>query len=75
MTPTQIRDLWAEITRAAWPGPRVVFRTAGQESPLESALPAEILGRWSYDPSACRDMVAKDRSSIYGGFHLYELRD
>ena len=75
MTPAQMRDLWAEITRCARPGARVVFRTAGEESPLESALPAETLERWTYDPAACRDMVAKDRSSIYGGFHLYELRD
>ena len=75
MTPAQIRDLWAEITRSARPGARVVFRTAGEESPLESALPVEILGQWTYDARACRDMVAKDRSSIYGGFHLYELRD
>jgi S-adenosylmethionine-diacylglycerol 3-amino-3-carboxypropyl transferase len=66
--------LWAEITRTARPGARVIFRTAGEESPLEAALPAEIRARWSYDPEACRAYVAQDRSSIYGGFHLYQLR-
>jgi len=49
------------------------YNTAGDESPLEAALPAEIRQRWTYDPAACRAYVAKDRSSIYGGFHLYQL--
>lgn len=75
MTANQMADLWAEITRTARPGARVVFRTAAEESPLEAALPAEILERWGTDAAACRDMVAKDRSSIYGGFHLYVLGD
>jgi S-adenosylmethionine-diacylglycerol 3-amino-3-carboxypropyl transferase len=74
MCHAQMAALWAEITRTARPGARVIFRTAGEESPLEAALPAEIRARWSYDPEACRAYVAQDRSSIYGGFHLYQLR-
>ena len=70
----QIAELWAEITRTARPGARVVFRTAGEESPLPAALPAEILDRWEYDAPACRALVSRDRASIYGGFHLYVLR-
>jgi S-adenosylmethionine-diacylglycerol 3-amino-3-carboxypropyl transferase len=73
MSPVQMVDLWSEITRTAKPGARVIFRTAGDESPLEAALPSEIRQRWTYDPEACRAYVAKDRSSIYGGFHLYQL--
>lgn len=73
MTPEQMTDLWTEITRTAQPGARVVFRTAGEESPLTEALPAEILERWTYDPSTSQEMVARDRSCIYGGFHLYIL--
>ncbi len=73
MSPAQMTDLWREITRTASPGARVIFRTAGDESPLEAALPAEIRQRWSYDPATSGGWVAKDRSSIYGGFHLYEL--
>ena len=74
MSDRQIAELWAEITRTARPGARVVFRTAGEESPLAAALPAEILNRWSYDAAACRRLVARDRASIYGGFHLYVLK-
>ncbi|HWT99734.1 MAG TPA: DUF3419 family protein [Terriglobales bacterium] len=75
MSPAQMAELWAEITRTAKPSARVIFRTAGDESPLEAALPAAIRRRWTYDPEACRAYVAKDRSSIYGGFHLYQLND
>lgn len=71
MTPAQMTDLWREITRTARPGARVIFRTAGLESPLEAALPADIRNQWSYDPTTVPDYVARDRSSIYGGFHLY----
>jgi S-adenosylmethionine-diacylglycerol 3-amino-3-carboxypropyl transferase len=70
----QIVDLWDEITRTAHAGARVVFRTAGEESPLEAMLPPEIRERWHYDAAACQALVAKDRASIYGGFHLYVLR-
>jgi S-adenosylmethionine-diacylglycerol 3-amino-3-carboxypropyl transferase len=74
MSHEQMTDLWRQITRTAKPGARVIFRTAGDDSPLEAALPADIRDRWSYDPAACRAYVLKDRSSIYGGFHLYELK-
>lgn len=71
MTPAQMVALWTEITRTARPGARVIFRTAGLDSPLEAALPADIRAAWSYDPSTVAGYVARDRSSIYGGFHLY----
>lgn len=71
MTPAQMVALWTEITRTARTGARVIFRTAGLDSPLEAALPADIRAAWSYDPSTVAGYVARDRSSIYGGFHLY----
>lgn len=71
MTPAQMTELWTEITRTARPGARVIFRTAGDDSPLEAALPAEILARWSYRRDASALHNARDRSSIYGAFHLY----
>lgn len=71
MTPAQMTALWAEISRTARPGARVIFRTAGLDSPLEAVLPADIRAQWSYDPSTVAGYVAQDRSSIYGGFHLY----
>jgi S-adenosylmethionine-diacylglycerol 3-amino-3-carboxypropyl transferase len=36
-------------------------------------VPDTILSRFSYDRERCRELTAKDRSSIYGGFHLYIL--
>jgi S-adenosylmethionine-diacylglycerol 3-amino-3-carboxypropyl transferase len=37
-------------------------------------VPDEILDRWSYDEPRCRDLTKRDRSSIYGAFHLYTLK-
>ncbi len=73
MNDQQMNDLWAEVMRTACPGARVIFRTAGEESPLPRALPRDMLGKWAYDANSCREMVARDRSSIYGGFHVYTL--
>jgi len=75
MSGAQIVELWGEITRTAAPGARVIFRTAGEDSPLERVLPADLRDCWSYDLAACRPLVARDRASIYGGFHLYVRRD
>jgi S-adenosylmethionine-diacylglycerol 3-amino-3-carboxypropyl transferase len=36
-------------------------------------VPEEILSRWKYDEEVSRALVRKDRSAIYGGFHLYIL--
>lgn len=74
MNETQLRELWTEILRTARLGARVIFRTAGEESPLEPALPAELLRTWKYDPEEGRRFLARDRSAVYGGFHLYVLR-
>ncbi len=71
MNKTQLNALWKEVARTSRPGARVIFRTAGDDSPLEAALPESILGKFDYDPSASIDAVKKDRSSIYGGFHVY----
>ncbi len=71
MSAAQMTDLWRQITRTARPGARVIFRTAGEESPLDEALPADVRGAWTYEAEASRAFTARDRSSIYGGFHLY----
>jgi S-adenosylmethionine-diacylglycerol 3-amino-3-carboxypropyl transferase len=73
MNKDQLNALWSEVMRTARPGARVIFRTAGEESPLPHNLPQEMLSQWSYDESACQKMVMHDRSSIYGGFHVYTL--
>ena len=38
-------------------------------------MPSQILSRWRYDEEYCRELTRRDRSSIYGGFHLHSLRD
>jgi S-adenosylmethionine-diacylglycerol 3-amino-3-carboxypropyl transferase len=75
MTDAQLGDLWAEITRTARPGARVVFRTAAEPSLLPGRVPEAILSRWRYAAEASAGFTRADRSSIYGGVHLYELAD
>jgi S-adenosylmethionine-diacylglycerol 3-amino-3-carboxypropyl transferase len=74
MTDAQLHALWKEITRTALPKARVIFRTAGHETILPGRIPDDLLSRWRYEEMASRDLGARDRSSVYGGFHLYVLR-
>ncbi len=73
MTDDQLNALWSEITRCAKPGARVIFRTADLPSLLPGRLEPAILDRWTYHAEASADWTKRDRSSIYGGFHLYTL--
>jgi len=73
MTDQQLNALWSEIVRTARPGARVIFRTAGEDTILPGRVQDSILARFSYDRETCRQWTAKDRSSIYGGFHCYVL--
>lgn len=74
MTDEQLNALWSEIARTARPGARVIFRTAGEDTILPGRVADAVLNRFSYDVEACRRMTLEDRSSIYGGFHLYEFQ-
>jgi S-adenosylmethionine-diacylglycerol 3-amino-3-carboxypropyl transferase len=67
--------LWSQITRAARPGARVIFRTAADERLLPGRIPSILLDRWTYEAEESRRLGARDRSSIYGAFHLYTLRE
>lgn len=73
MTDEILTNLWAEITRTAKPEARVLFRTAGIETILPGRVPEPILSRWTYWAKESLDYTARDRSSIYGGVHLYVL--
>ncbi|SHN49756.1 DUF3419 family protein [Erythrobacter sanguineus] len=73
MNNAQLDDLWHRITRASRPGARVLFRTAAEPSLLPGRLDAEILGQWRYLDETSADLTRRDRSSIYGGVHVYEL--
>jgi len=70
----QLQDLWQQVDRTAAPGARVIFRTAADESLLPGRVPDEILRSWHYDQDISRQFGARDRSSIYGAFHLYKRR-
>jgi S-adenosylmethionine-diacylglycerol 3-amino-3-carboxypropyl transferase len=75
MSPAQLQELWREIDRTANSrDARVIFRTAGETSPLEEKLPPGILAPWLYHAWESRVLHAQDRSSIYGGFHIYVRR-
>jgi S-adenosylmethionine-diacylglycerol 3-amino-3-carboxypropyl transferase len=75
MNPAQLAALWSEIDRTAdTRDARVIFRTAGADSPLPRKLPAELLAPWIYLEEESRAFHAQDRSSIYGGFHVYARR-
>eukprot|EP01037_Dinobryon_pediforme_P023068 gene23068-24413_t len=73
MTDAQLTELWSEITRTAKPGARVLFRTAGEPTILPGRVPDAILGKWDYRAEDSLDYTKRDRSSIYGGVHLYVL--
>ncbi len=75
MNDAQISALWSEIDRTADArDARVIFRTAGADSPLPRKLPAALLAPWTYLEAESRAFHAQDRSSIYGGFHVYTRR-
>lgn len=73
MNDAELNALWREITRTARPGARVIFRTAAEPSLLPGRVDAAVLGRWRYDADQSKSLTARDRSAVYGGFHLYIL--
>ena len=66
-----LNALWREITRTAAPGARVIFRTAGAKTILPGRVLPVTLANWRYEEAKSADLHARDRSAIYGGFHLY----
>jgi S-adenosylmethionine-diacylglycerol 3-amino-3-carboxypropyl transferase len=74
MAPDEIRALWNAIDRAGKDSVRVIFRTAGAESPLEGAPLAPLQETWRRDAERSAIGFERDRSGIYGGFHCYERR-
>jgi S-adenosylmethionine-diacylglycerol 3-amino-3-carboxypropyl transferase len=74
MNDQQLTGLWRQIDRAAARNARVIFRTAADERLLPGRIPDSILSGWRHDAEKSADLHARDRSSIYGAFHLYERR-
>lgn len=75
MNAEQMTELWSSIAEKAEPGSRIIFRTAGAASPIETNLPPELREKFSYESALSKELFKQDRASIYGGFHLYELKD
>jgi S-adenosylmethionine-diacylglycerol 3-amino-3-carboxypropyl transferase len=75
MNDGQLNDLWSAITKSAAPGSRVIFRTAGQNTILPGRVANDTLGCWTYLADVSQTLTKEDRSSIYGGFHVYQFND
>jgi S-adenosylmethionine-diacylglycerol 3-amino-3-carboxypropyl transferase len=75
MTDDDLIALWREITRTARAGARVIFRTASRDSLLPGRIPDALLDRWHYAAERSAELHRRDRPAIYGGFHLYLLRE
>jgi S-adenosylmethionine-diacylglycerol 3-amino-3-carboxypropyl transferase len=73
MSDQQLNELWREITRTARSGARVIFRTAAAPSLLPGRVDDALLAQWRYEAEQSGDLARRDRSAIYGGFHLYVL--
>lgn len=71
MQDEEIAALWREVVRVAPPESRVIFRTAPETSPVETALPSDLRARVRYQRERSAELFAQDRFAIYGGFHLY----
>jgi S-adenosylmethionine-diacylglycerol 3-amino-3-carboxypropyl transferase len=74
MAHEDIRALWDTIDRAGSDQVRVIFRTAGIESPLEGEELEPLREIWRRDDELSDIGYQLDRSGIYGGFHCYVRR-
>lgn len=66
-------ELWQAIADKGERNSRIIFRTAGAASPIET-LPESLSARFYYERDLSLDLFEQDRASIYGGFHLYILK-
>ena len=74
MATDEIRALWNAIDRAGRDNVHVIFRTANEESPIESGELASLRRTWRRDEERSAIGFALDRSGIYSGFHCYGRR-
>jgi S-adenosylmethionine-diacylglycerol 3-amino-3-carboxypropyl transferase len=74
MAAEEIGALWNAIDRAGKDTVRVIFRTAGAASPLDSPEHGALQQTWRRDTERSAIGFDRDRSGIYGGFHCYVRR-
>ena len=75
MNAAVLTDLWTAIAERGGEGTRIIFRTAGAESPIETALPSNLREKFDYEKDWSLELFKQDRAAIYGGFHLYLLKN
>jgi len=74
MNAETMTELWQAISEKAESGSRIIFRTAGAISPIETNLPTDLQSKFDYQKEFSEELFKQDRASIYGGFHLYILK-
>ena len=74
MNADAMTELWQEIADKGEKDSRIIFRTAGAASPIETNLPTNLRARFIYEKDLSLQLFKQDRASIYGGFHLYILK-
>ena len=74
MDSKMMTELWSAIAEKSAHGARIIFRTAGASSPVETNLPKDLRERFVYEKDLSKELFRQDRASIYGGFHLYILK-
>lgn len=74
MNAAMMTELWQAIAEQAEPDARIIFRTAGASSPIETNLPKNLREKFLYEEDLSKELFKQDRASIYGGFHLYILK-
>ena len=67
-----LNELWVHIDRTAREKARVIFRTAGDGPLLPGRISAALLSRWRRNDQRSEVLHRRDRSGVYGAFHLYE---
>ncbi len=75
MNPAMMTELWQAIAEKGEKDSRIIFRTAGASSPIETNLPESLRSRFVYEEDFSKELFRQDRASIYGGFHLYILKN
>ena len=73
MTSEQLHALWFQLARVGMPHSRIIFRTAGVESPIDDSIGVDLRSKFYHHHALSSELHAKDRSAVYGGFHVYEL--
>ncbi|WP_428246228.1 DUF3419 family protein [Ferrovibrio sp.] len=74
MADAEIAELWQAIDACGSDQVRVLFRTAGTASPLQTPVLGDVAKGWARDDERSAQTFENDRSGIYGAVHLYQRR-